>query len=40
MLRTIAALALLALATSTANIPLAVALMAGGLAVGATIPAE
>lgn len=40
MIRTIAALALLALATSTANLPLAVALGASGLALGATIPAE
>ena len=40
MLRTIAALALLALATSTANLPLAIALGAGGLAIGATVPAD
>ena len=40
MKRTIAALALLTLATSTANLPLAVALAAGGLAIGATVPAE
>ena len=40
MKRTIAALALLALATSTANLPLAVALAAGGLALGATVPAD
>lgn len=40
MKRTIAALALLALATSTANLPLAVGLFAAGLAVGATVPAD
>jgi hypothetical protein len=39
-MRTIAARALLALATSTANLPLALALAAGGLAIGATVPAE
>jgi hypothetical protein len=39
-MRTIAALALLALATSTANLPLALALTAGGLALGATAPAD
>jgi hypothetical protein len=37
MLRTIAALSLLAIATSTANLPLAVALAASGLALGATV---
>ena len=40
MIRTIVALALLALATSTANLPLAVALGASGLAIGATVPAD
>ena len=38
MVRTIAALLLFALATSTANLPLAVAFMFGGVAVGATVP--
>ena len=37
MIRTTTALALLALATCTANLPLAVACLAGGLAIGATI---
>ena len=37
MLRTIASLALFAFATSTANLPLAVACVAGGLAVAATV---
>lgn len=40
MLRLISALALFALATSTANLPLAVVLMFGGVAVGATVPAR
>lgn len=40
MKRTIAALSLLALATCTANLPLALALAAGGLAIGATIPPD
>lgn len=40
MKRTIAAFALLALATSTANLPLALGLCAAGLAIGATVPAE
>lgn len=38
MIRTITALTLFVLATSTANLPLAVALMLGGVAVGATVP--
>ena len=40
MIRTIAALALLALATSTASLPLALGLAVAGLTVGATIPPE
>ena len=36
MLRTVTALGLLALATSTANLPLALALVASGLVLGAT----
>lgn len=39
-LRTIAALALLAFATSTANLPLACAMVAGGLGLAATLPPD
>ena len=38
MVRTIAALLLFALATSTANLPLAVAFMFGGLGLAAIVP--
>ena len=40
MIRTIAALALLAFATSTANLPLAFACVAGGLGLAATLPPD
>lgn len=40
MIRTIAALALFAGATCTANLPLAVALAAAGLVTAATVPAD
>lgn len=40
MIRTIAALALLAFATSTANLPLAFACIAGGLGLAATLPPD
>lgn len=39
-LRLTAALALLAVATSTANLPLAIACVAGGLGIAATLPPD
>lgn len=40
MIRTIAALALLATATCTANLALAVACVVGGLGIAATLPPD